>query len=261
MKKIFLLLLIISISYSSYGQTYNKKYGVPIIGLVEQDSTLIIQGSEVPSFAVYGEGQIIYRKKIGDQWAYFEVQKEKDEIYDYIIYSLGFSKALLDMEECTTISSNTDSLATILFLNIDPPKHICVFGDLKADLEARRQATPSFLKVYDNIIHFDDPSATQWLPDEFEVMAIRAEYIPPIYDEEWEDSDYSPVILNWNKEWNDLKSETTIKHADNFYSIFLDKKHFNDFLDLVKTMGEEGLMNINGVDFYLFYRLPFPNIG
>jgi len=60
-KKILTILLTLNLTVT-FGQTFNEKYGKPIVVLIETDPWLMVIGSDVPTFALYESGQIIYKK-------------------------------------------------------------------------------------------------------------------------------------------------------------------------------------------------------
>ncbi|WP_437918722.1 hypothetical protein [Sphingobacterium sp. LRF_L2] len=70
----YILVFLLSLSLTiSIGQTFNEKYGQPIITLIETAPWLMVIGSDVPTFVLYENGQIIYKKVINKKWEYFEV--------------------------------------------------------------------------------------------------------------------------------------------------------------------------------------------
>ncbi|OCB77669.1 hypothetical protein B0A79_11230 [Flavobacterium piscis] len=62
MKNYFLTLFFALALTSCSGQTDKEKYGRPLIALIETDPWLMVIGSDVPTFALYENGQIIYKK-------------------------------------------------------------------------------------------------------------------------------------------------------------------------------------------------------
>lgn len=247
MTKYFLTLFLIFSLATSFGQTFNEKYGQPIVTLIETDPWLMVIGSDVPTFALYENGQIIYKKIVDKRWKYFEVINDR-ETTQKIIKSFGITDSLMKQRDYIEASSWTDQPTNIMILNFDTVRQISVYGRLRDEKNEARQKTPKdFLTVYDNIIKFDTDSAKEWLPDTFEVMATRYSYSPE-------------KPLKWNSEWNDTKSPTTVKRGDDLYSIYLDKKYFGEFIKLLKSMKEKQAVEINGEKYSLTYRLPFPNL-
>ena len=231
----------------SFGQTQNEKYGQPIIVLIETDPWLMVVGSDVPTFALYENGQIIYKKISDKKWKYFEVQNDREKTQK-IIKSFGITDSLMKQRDYTRASTWTDQPTNILLLNFDTLRQVSVYGQLQDLKNEARQKTPKdFLSVYDNLIKFEDNSAKEWLPDTFEIMATKYSHSPE-------------KPLKWNKQWSDINSMTTVKRGDDLYSIYLDKKYFKEFVELLKRIKEKQAVEINGEKYSLTYRLPFPNL-
>ena len=245
-KYIATILLTFSLTFS-FGQTFNEKYGQPIVVLIETDPWLMVIGSDVPTFALYENGQIIYKKVIDKKWKYFEVKNDR-ETTQKIIKTLGITDSLMKQQEYIEASTWTDQPTNIMLLNFDTVKQISVYGRLRDFKNEARQKTPNdFLTVYDNIVKFESNTAKEWLPDTLEVMATKYSYSPE-------------KPLQWGKDWNDINSKTTVKRSEDLYSIYLDKKYFEDFIKLLKSLKEKQAVEINGEKYSLTYRLPFPNL-
>lgn len=247
MKRYFLTLFFALTLTSCYGQTNKEKYGRPIIALIETDPWLMVIGSDVPTFALYENGQIIYKKIVDKQTKYFEVTNDK-ETTQKIIKSFGITDNLMKQEDYIEASTASDQPTNILLLNFDPVRQLSVYGQLSDLKNKARQKTPTdFIDVYDKVIKFEDNKAIEWLPDTFEVMATKYSYAPE-------------KSLKWNSEWNNIKSETTVKRNEDLYSIYLDKKYYKEFIELLKNTKEKQAVEINGEKYSLTYRLPFPNL-
>lgn len=245
-RTILTILLTLSLTVS-FGQTFNEKYGQPIIVLIETDPWLMVIGSDVPTFALYENGQIIYKKVVDKKWKYFEVSNDR-ETTQKIIKSFGITDSLMKQQDYIEASSWTDQPTNIMLLNFDTLRQISVYGRIREIKSDARLKTPKdFLTVFDNIVKFETDTAKEWLPDTFEVMATKYSYSPE-------------KPLKWNKDWNDIKSSSTVKRSDDLYSIYLDKKYFDDFIKLLKSMKEKQAVEINGEKYSLSYRLPFPNL-
>jgi len=238
--------LVLSLTVA-FGQTYNEKYGQPIIVLIETDPWLMVIGSDVPSFALYENGQIIYKKTSDNKTEYLEVQNDREKTQQ-IIKSFGITDSLMKQKDFTKASNWTDQPTNVMIFNFNTSRRISVYGNLrKKNSEDRKNTPKDYLTVYDNILAFNDNSAKKWLPETFEVMATDFSY-----------SKEKPLI--WKKEWNDLKSSSTVKRSDDLYSIYLDKKYYDDFIELLKMINQKQAVEINGKKFSLSYRLPFPNL-
>jgi len=248
MKSYFLTLLSFAlVLISCSGQTDKEKYGRPIIALIESDPWLMVIGSDVPTFALYENGQIIYKKIVDKETKYFEVTNNK-ETTQKLIKSFGITDNLMKQEDFTEASTATDQPTNILLLNFDNVRQLSVYGELRnLKNQARKETPKDFLDVYDKIIKFEDKKAIEWLPNTFEVMATKYSYA-------------TEKSLKWNSEWNDIKSKSTVKRNEDLYSIYLDKKYYKEFMELLKNMKEKQAVEINGEKYSLTYRLPFPNL-
>lgn len=231
----------------AFAQHYNEKYGQPVVVLIETNPWLMVIGSDVPSFALYENGQIIYRKVVDRTYRYYEVKKSREET-QALIKSFGITDSLMHQKDYTQASSWTDQPTNVLLLNFDTVRQISVYGNLRSEKSEARQKTPKdFLSVYDNIIKFEDAAAQEWLPDTVEVMATRYGYSPE-------------VPLKWPKKWGDMNSSTTVKRGQDLYSLYLDKRYFADFRKLLAKLKEKQAVEISGEKYSLTYRLPFPNL-
>ncbi|MFQ6599185.1 hypothetical protein [Flavobacterium sp. C3NV] len=248
MKSYFLTLLSFALVLTSCsGQTDKEKYGRPLIALIETDPWLMVIGSDVPTFALYENGQIIYKKIVDKETKYFEVTNNK-ETTQKLIKSFGITDNLIKQKDFIEASTATDQPTNILLLNFDNVRQLSVYGELRnLKNQARKETPKDFLDVYDKIIKFEDKKAIEWLPNTFEVMATKYSYA-------------TEKSLKWNSEWNDIKSKSTVKRNEDLYSIYLDKKYYKEFIELLKNMKEKQAVEINGEKYSLTYRLPFPNL-
>jgi hypothetical protein len=207
----------------------------------------MVIGSDVPSFALYENGQIIYRKLVDRKYKYFEIKNDKEKTQE-IIKSLGITDSLMKQPDFIEASSWTDQPTNIMVLNFDTIRQIRVYGSLRyPESDARKKTPVSFLIVYDNILKYNDNDAVEWLPDTIEVMATKFSYS-------------REKSIQWNKEWSDINSPTTVKRGDDLYSIYIDRKYFGDLMALLKKMNPKQAVEINGEKYSLTLRLPFPNL-
>ena len=141
----YLLALLLTFGWIiSFGQTQNEKYGQPIIVLIETDPWLMVVGSDVPTFALYENGQIIYKKISDKKWKYFEVQNDREKTQK-IIKSFGITDSLMKQRDYTRASTWTDQPTNILLLNFDTLRQVSVYGQLQDLKNEARQKTPKDL--------------------------------------------------------------------------------------------------------------------
>lgn len=247
MKKIFTALLLLVITNSSFGQEWNEKYGQPIIVLIETNPWLMVIGSDVPTFALYENGQIIYKKVVNKKWKYFEVKNDR-ETTQRIIKSFGITENLIQQPDYIEASSSTDQPTNILILNFDTLREISVYGSLEEKKsKARKNAPEDFITVYDKIKKFKSKNAEDWVSDYIEVLLTDYSHSPEEPKE-------------WPGNWPNLESESTVKRSETLYSLYLPKEHYEDFKKLISDLEEKQAVEIGGKNFSVSYRLPFPNL-
>jgi len=245
-KYIIGLLLLITTNYS-FGQEWNEKYGQPIVVLIETNPWLMVIGSDVPTFALYENGQIIYKKVVKKRWKYFEVTNDR-ETTQKIIKSLGITDNLMKQPDYIEASNWTDQPTNILILNFDTLRQISVYGSLgEKKSEARKKTPEDFIIVYDNIKQFESKNAKDWLPDNIEIMLTDYSHSPEKPKE-------------WPENWPNLESKSTIKRNESLYSLYLPKEHFEEFKKLISNLKDKQAIKINGKKFSVSYRFPFPNL-
>ncbi|QHL88339.1 hypothetical protein GU926_13215 [Nibribacter ruber] len=245
MGKTLLTSLLLFITTFTFGQTYNEEIGAPMVVLTEEDPWLMVIGSDVPTFVLYENGQIIYKKVENRKVKYFTVSLSKEETQAEI-YKMGFSDSLLKLPSYIEAYRATDQPTNELILNFDSARTFRVYGNLRN--ETARAATPkAFLTVYDYLKGYSHAKAMPWMPEEIEVLA----------------TDYShskEKAAKWPATWPDLKSPETVSRGEDLYSIYLPKEQFESFLQLSQSLKEKQAVEINGKKFSLSYRLPLPNI-
>lgn len=246
LKKIIIPFLLIFTATFSFSQEYNEEFGSPVIVLIETNPWLMVIGSDVPTIAIYESGNVVYKKADKNAMKYYSVTLDSTEIMD-LVYSLGITENIFEMEEFVRASTSTDQPTNKLILNFYEPILKEVYGSLRDDKEAREKTPEEFLTVYDNLIKYDNEKVKVWLPDNIEVML----------------SDYShspDKPRKWPKNWPNLKSESTVQRSESLYSIYLPKEHFKEFIKLTNGLNEKQAVEINGKKFSVSYRLPFPNL-
>jgi len=244
--KNILLIILTFLGVASCGQQHdsNSIYGKPMIVLTETDPWAMVIGADVPSFALYESGQIIYQQIENKRLKFYEVTLSKTELQN-VIKSLGIDEGIFKLPDNIDASSWTDQPSNELILNFDSTKIIRVYGRVGTDSEVRAATPKQFLTVYDNIKKYKNDSAKEWLPDKIEVMF-------------W-DYDYAPNKRPWIAGFPDLESPTTIKRGED-YSVYIDKKDYDEFIKYYSSMGEKQAVEINGKKMAIDYRLPFPNL-
>lgn len=247
MKKILLFALLSFFTSIASAQTFNSEYGAPLVVLVEKNPWLMVIGSDVPTFVLYENGQIIYKKAIGNKIKYFKTSIPKKEIPDEI-KKLGVTDSLQTLPSYISAMEATDQPTSELIINYDFRSQITVYGSLRYEKSPARGKTPSaFLKVFDKLINFKDTKAKEWLPDSVEVMLTSYSYSPE-------------TPTNWPAGWPDLKDPHTVQRSVDLYSVYIDRKELDKLKKLVSSLGDKQAVKVSGRLFSIAYRFPFPNV-
>jgi hypothetical protein len=229
----------------SYGQQYYGTYGKPLIVLKETDPWSMVIGSDVPSFALYEKGQIIYRNFESGKLKFHEVTLTQKELQK-VIQSFEISEDVYKLENLYTASTWTDQPDNILTLNLTQPKTIIVYGRLTTNEEIRKETPKEFLRIYDNIKKYRNQAEKEWLPEKIEIMF-------------W-DYKNAPAERTWIKGFPDLNSPATVKSGNGIYSVFIGRNLYKEFVKYFSSMGNREAVLINGRKMAMSYRFPFPNI-
>jgi hypothetical protein len=251
MKKLLsLVLLTASFILTASAQQFkliNSAYGQPLLVLTETNPRLMVAGADVPSFALYEGGQIIYKqtnKKGGER--YYHTQLAQEQLQE-LIGSLLISQDLMKLPEKPSTAPVQDQPVNEIVLNFDTLLVKQVYGDLRNDERAREKAPVAFLKVYDKLIAYTESHSQEWLPEKIEVLVTDYLKTPE-------------QTIKWPAKWPTLKSPDTIWRSEKLYSLYLDRKHYKELQALVNSLKEDYAVEINGKKFTVSYRLPFPNI-
>lgn len=240
-----LLIILTVLSGLTYGQQFDSNYGRPLIVLTETDPWLMVIGSDVPSFALYEKGQIIYTSIENKRLKIYEVTLTQEKLRE-VIQSLSISDAFYKLNDDIKASNWTDQPSNILLVNLKQAKTVNVYGKIRDKGKAREETPKEFLTVYDNIRKYRSQTAKEWLPKKVEIMF-------------W-DYNYAPNKRPWIKGFPDFNSATTIKFNNDSYSVFIDKEQFDEFKKYYSSMGEKEAVEINARKMAISYRLPFPNL-
>lgn len=209
----------------------------PEIVLLELDPWVKVLGSESPRFALYSDGQVIYRTKGG----FRSVRLSEAQVRS--IQSSLFAANSPTLSGRYNVVEATDQPDSSLLLYGNPSVFLNVYGSLD-DEQVTSRLPPPVAKAFDTIRSFDSDRSVPWMPAQIEVMITPYEYAP------------EPSI-RWKEEWPDLSAPTTIKRGDS-YSLFLASSEVPALNEFLAQKNERGAVEINGRKWSLSYRIPFP---
>ncbi len=228
---------------NAVAQNGDAKYGRALIILVERNPSLMVIGSDTPTFVLYEHGHVIYKRTEDRRVTVYQVKLDPASMKQ-LIESLDPADEFYGLPEVIRVSSASDQPTNSLSVNIKRPKQVHVYGNLRRRIGVTdTEPPPAFMRVYNKLASFSHPAATVWQPKRMEVMF-------------W-DYDYAPNNVDWPRELPDLKSGTTVKRGD-AYSVFLEDAQFAAFKTFYDTLGEKTAVKINGKKMAVSFRYPFP---
>lgn len=247
MKNTLLFALLTLLTSFVSAQGYKPEYGKPLIALIEVNPWLMVIGSDVPTFVLYKNGRILYKKTISGKVKYFQTGISQNEISE-TLKKLGVTDSLKILPSNINATYATDQPTSQLILDLGYHKQIEVYGSLRYEKSEARQKTPKpFLKVFDKLVNFEDRKAKQWLPDSIEVILTSYGYSPE-----------QPI--NWPAGWPDLKDPHTVRRNTDLYSIYIDRKDLDKLIKLINSLKDKQAVKVSGRLFSISYCFPFPNI-
>jgi hypothetical protein len=211
--------------------------------LTEFDPWRMVLGSDSPTFAAYDDGLIIFRRVNDNGEVEFASVQLSPEKLDTLLADFGVTDAFYKLDQYYDTVGKTDQVSSVItvFDEEGIRKQVSVYGDLRQDDEARRNAPAAYLKAYDTIDQYSPAEAKTWLPAQFEVVL-------------WPYGNASGVA-NWPKDWPGLDDPSTIGR-DDVYSLYLDMDQYERFQKLTK---DASAVRLDGKTWAFTVRFPFPH--
>lgn len=207
----------------------------PTLVLLQGDPWANVMGSESPRFALYSDGQAIYRTPAGLRSVHLTAE-EADRLrarvnVDALACRLGSYRA----------SYATDQPHVVMLIGrggkLSP---LTVYGRPK-----HPEAPTAAVAAYEVLSSFSHPSGRPWLPRKVEVMIWPYDYAP------------GPSVA-WPKEWPGLEDPQTRRRGDS-YSLYLPAAEYPRLVDLMKSRSKKGAIEIGGRKWAIDVRFPFPS--
>ncbi|WP_435418168.1 hypothetical protein WAB17_00910 [Parerythrobacter aurantius] len=209
----------------------------PEIVLLEHDPWAEVLGSDSPRFALYSDGQVIYRTEGG----FHSVRLTEAE-------ARSIKKSLLAANSPTLsgqyqVVEATDQPDSNLLIYGNPSVFLSVYGSLDDDQVISRLPV-SVAKAFDTVRTFESARSEPWMPAQIEVMLWPYEYAPE-------------ASIQWKEEWPDLSAPSTVKRGES-YSLFLPSSELAALKSFLAGRRPKGAIEINGRKWSASYRIPFP---
>lgn len=210
----------------------------PLIVLLEANPWLMAVGSDSPAFALYDDGQVIYRTRSGYKSVKLDARERAALIERVQPQALARVAGHYDV-----LANVSDQPTEYLFVfGADGPKAVSVYGSLT---QVAKLVPAPIGTAYAALHGYQHPRARDWLPDKIEVLIWPYEYAP-------EES------ILWPKGWPGLGHPETVKRDEGAYSLFLPASRSRALTALLQTRRERGAVRIDGRKWAVSYRFPFP---
>ncbi|WP_299396991.1 hypothetical protein [Pelagibius sp.] len=221
----------------------------PLIVLIERDPSLMVIGSDSPTFALYADGMVIFRD---ESYAYFSVHL--DEQQKNTLLAEITPRSITGLREYYQTVYAFGVPTNELYVWVDGRRtRVDVYGVLRSDTNNPRsdewapyldRPPAAYLRAFDAIVSFA-PEASPWLPERVEVMIWPFEY-----------SREEP--LAWPADWPPFESAERAIGSE-LHRLYLPASEFQRLQRLIKEMSPSQAVELGGRKWSIAYRFPFPN--
>jgi hypothetical protein len=223
----------------------------PLAVMLETDPWLMVIGSDTPSFVLYEDGQVIYRKISAKKeprylWKLLtadELQSLKVKLTSFGPFHKGNNRI--------NIAEVSDQPETKLYLDFEETKLVASIYGIKfvnVTRDEGRSKTPlpaELRKLYVFLSSLEFKDAREWTPKYIEAIA-------------WNYDHAVDASVSWPKQWPGLNSPMTIKKSST-YSIFIQGAELKSVSTFLGTRKEKGAIEIDGKKFAVSVRRVFPS--
>jgi len=201
---------------------------------------LCSEGMLLPLFALYENGQIIYRKNTKNEKVnYFEVVLNNDEKNKFL-NSLPFNDIYKIMEETIDASEGwTDQGMSILELNINGYKKVSVDGYKK------KYIPKEYILIYDKLIKYKNEKAYKWYPENICVKFNKA-----FSDENFKEWPNNLPRINLNAKKDDR----------NNIPLILENKYLKEYFEFYNSLTKFQSIKYENNLFSIHHEMEYPNI-
>jgi hypothetical protein len=225
---------------------------MPVVGSYDPPTALVlltiydpwqmVLGSDMPRFALYDDGQVIYTHQNDEgEWEILTAMLTPSEL-DRLLARMDIGDEFFALDDYYEGPMITDQLSNTLRVWDEErgTKTVGVYGDVSLG-EARELAPDAFLHVYDVAVGYTNPDAETWLPEKFEVMLWPYE---------------TSEATRWPADWPDLNSRDAVERDDDQWSIYLDIDEYERFLALAE---DANAFRLGGKTWAFGVRFPYPH--
>lgn len=238
---------------SLHGQDYSQKYGKPIITLYEADPSFDAEnyneiGLDAPTFVMYDNGQLLFRKLINKKIVFFEYKVEQRDIKKFLKKVGITEKFLKDTPQYINATEISCQAFTTLSIRLDSTKRTTISGNIhNKKSRDRKQVPKNIMAVFDNLFDYNTKLAKQWTPDYIEVTLT-------------DDNDFAGTIIQLPKEFVNLDTLISKDTVGLTYKVFIGRKYFKEFYELMKEAIYSATVIHNRRNIRLMFKLKYPNL-
>jgi hypothetical protein len=212
-----------------------------LVLLTIYDPWQMVLGSDMPRFALYDDGQVIYTHRNDEgEWELLTATLTPRELNQLLArMDIGDTFFALDDYYEGPMMTDQPSNSLMVWDEEHGTKTVGVYGDVSLG-EARELAPEAFLKVYDAALGYTNPDAETWLPEKFEVMLWPYE---------------TSEATRWPAAWPDLDSPFAVQRDDQ-WSIYMDIDQYERFQSLAE---DANAFRLDGKMWAFGVRFPYPH--
>ena len=219
----------------------------PLFVLIEYNHWAMVVGADTPNFALYDDGTVIFWREEDRGGKYVSTKLADSEVSQILekVSPQTFASLERRYDPARGFSHAPETLM-VLQTKDGSYKEVYVFGSIRHEEDGSYpRGIPNLLAdIFQFINTYDNAKATEWAPNDIEVMVWPYEYAP---DED----------VLWPKGWPDLSDSRTVK-KDDLYTIYLEKARLEELKTFLGKIRERQAVRISGKKWTVDARLPFP---
>jgi hypothetical protein len=257
MRTIITIAIPFVLSFPATADEFNPYEGpVPIAVFIQSSPWTDVVGAETPRVVIYENGEVIFQKKVDEQFVYHHVVLDEDALAK-VRDELRPVLALKDLKPRYNMAPKVTDQPTAMFYLRDGERARTsrVYG-LKAPgtklpaytvfPDAPKPDVPpvELRKLHKRLYRGEFPKSEAWAPKFIEVLLWDYSYAP------------EPSIV-WPKEWPSLESDRAVQRGDS-YSIFLDASLLPKLQEFRASRKPRGAVELGGKKWALSARYVFP---
>lgn len=228
----------------------------PIAVFTQTDPWALVIGSDTPRVAIYENGDVVFRKKVDDGYAYHRAALDMIELQNV---RERFRRALAqpEVEPYYDVAPGiTDQSRALLYFNDGGREIVTSVYGLTAGSAERLDAgslgnnwkaivpPDELLALHEWLSGLDYPDSAAWTPKYVEVMLWNRMSVPD-------------TSIQWPRAWPSLNSDRAIRRGSS-YSIYLDGAVLPSLREFLATRTEKGAVEIEGRKMAASFRFAFP---